>query len=135
VPRALITGIRGQDGRYLAEFLNKKNYEIYGLVHDARTDDSRVAREMPFVRLIRGNLTDISSLIGACDEAQPDEVYNLGAQSAVDMSYAEPKATLDVTGFGPLNLLEALKIWQPDTSKVRFPTPKAQYCILEARMP
>jgi GDPmannose 4,6-dehydratase len=75
---------------------------------------------MPFVHLVRGNLTDISSLIRACDEAQPDEVYNLGSQSAVDMSFTEPKATLDVTGFGPVNLLEALKIWQPDASRVRF---------------
>jgi GDPmannose 4,6-dehydratase len=120
VPRALITGIRGQDGRYLAEFLHTKNYEVYGLVHDARTDDSRVAREMPFVRLVRGNLTDVTSLIRACEEVQPDEVYNLGSQSAVDLSFTEPKATLDVTGFGPLNMLEALKIWQSGTPTVKF---------------
>lgn len=148
MPRALITGIRGQDGRYLAEFLHKKNYEIYGLVHDARTDDSRVAREMPFVQLVRGNLTDVTSLIRACEEAQPDEVYNLGSQSAVDLSFTEPKATLDVTGFGPLNLLEALKIWQSGASKVKFlqasssemfghsgPLPYSETTILHPRSP
>jgi GDPmannose 4,6-dehydratase len=148
VPRALITGIRGQDGRYLAEFLHKKNYEIYGLVHDARTDDSRVAREMPFVQLVRGNLTDVTSLIRACEEARPDEVYNLGSQSAVDLSFTEPKATLDVTGFGPLNLLEALKIWQSGASKVKFlqasssemfghsgPLPYSEATILHPRSP
>ncbi|HUC56678.1 MAG TPA: GDP-mannose 4,6-dehydratase [Streptosporangiaceae bacterium] len=113
MPRALITGIRGQDGRYLAEFLHGKGYEIFGLVHDARTDDSRVAREMPFVNLVRGNLTDITSLVRACEEAQPDEIYNLGSQSAVDLSFTEPKATMDVTGLGPMNFLEALRIWNP----------------------
>jgi GDPmannose 4,6-dehydratase len=120
VPRALITGIRGQDGRYLAEFLNGKGYEVFGLVHDVRTDDSRVARELPFVRLIRGNLTDVASLVRACQESQPDEIYNLGSQSAVDLSFTEPKATLDVTGFGPLNILEALKISHSTTPHVKF---------------
>lgn len=112
MPRALITGIRGQDGRYLAEFLHGKGYEVFGLVHDARTDDSRVAREMPFVNLIRGNLTDVTSLVRACEEAQPTEVYNLGSQSAVDLSFTEPRATMDVTGLGPMNFLEALRIWK-----------------------
>jgi len=113
VPRALITGIRGQDGRYLAEFLNGKDYEVFGLVHDARTDDSRVARETPFVNLVRGNLTDITSLVRACEEVQPHEIYNLGSQSAVDLSFTEPKATMDVTGLGPMNFLEAIRIWNP----------------------
>jgi GDPmannose 4,6-dehydratase len=148
VPRALITGIRGQDGRYLAEFLHSKNYAVYGLVHDARTDDSRVAREMPFVQLVRGNLTDVTSLIRACDEVRPDEVYNLGSQSAVDLSFTEPKATLDVTGFGPLNMLEALKIWQSGAPTVKFfqasssemfghsgPLPYSEATILHPRSP
>jgi GDPmannose 4,6-dehydratase len=120
VPRALITGIRGQDGRYLAEFLHGKGYEVFGLVHDARTDDSRVARELPFVELIRGNLTDISSLVRAYEEAQPAEVYNLGSQSAVDLSFTEPRATLDVTGLGPVNFLEALRISGAADSGVKF---------------
>lgn len=148
MPRALITGIRGQDGRYLAEFLHSKNYEVYGLVHDARTDDSRVAREMPFVQLVRGNLTDVTSLIRACEAVQPDEVYNLGSQSAVDLSFTEPKATLDVTGFGPLNMLEALKIWQSGTPTVKFfqasssemfghsgPLPYSEATVLHPRSP
>lgn len=120
MPRALITGIRGQDGRYLAELLERKGYDVFGLVHDVRTDDSRVARELPFVRLIRGNLTDVSSLVRACEEAQPDELYNLGSQSAVDLSFTEPKATLDVTGLGPLNILEALKISRSVPENVKF---------------
>lgn len=120
MPRALITGIRGQDGRYLAELLHGKGYEVFGLVHDIRTDDSRVARELPFVRLIRGNLTDVASLVRACEEAQPDEIYNLGSQSAVDLSFTEPKATLDVTGLGPLNILEALKISRSVPDNVKF---------------
>jgi GDPmannose 4,6-dehydratase len=119
VPRALITGIRGQDGRYLSEFLQQKGYEVFGLVHDVRTDDSRVAREMPSIRLIRGNLTDVPSIVRACEEAQPDELYNLGSQSAVDLSFTEAKATLDVTGLGPMNILEALKIMHLEDS-VKF---------------
>src|SRR5262249_32732032 len=83
-------------------------------------DDSRVARELPFVRLIRGNLTDVASLVRACEEAQPDEIYNLGSQSAVDLSFTEPKATLDVTGLGPLNILEALKISHSVPENVKF---------------
>jgi len=120
VPRALITGVRGQDGRYLAEFLHGKGYEVFGLVHDVRTDDSRVARELPFVQLIHGNLTDIGSLIRACEEARPDEIYNLGSQSAVDLSFTEPRATLDVTGFGPVNILETLRILRATAPNIKF---------------
>ena len=128
--------------------MHSKNYEVYGLIHDARTDDSRVAREMPFVQLVRGNLNDVTSLIRACEEVQPDEVYNLGSQSAVDLSFTEPKATLDVTGFGPLNMLEALKIWQSGNPTVKFfqasssemfghsgPLPYSEATILHPRSP
>jgi GDPmannose 4,6-dehydratase len=103
---------------------------------------------MPFVQLVRGNLTDVTSLIRACEEVQPDEVYNLGSQSAVDLSFTEPKATLDVTGFGPLNMLEALKIWQSGTPTVKFfqasssemfghsgPLPYSEATILHPRSP
>lgn len=120
MPRALITGVRGQDGRYLSEFLHKKGYQVFGLVHDVRTDDSRAARELPFVSMVRGNLTDVASLVRACEETQPEEIYNLGSQSAVDLSFTEPKATMDVTGLGPLNFLEALKIWQAGSPNVKF---------------
>jgi GDPmannose 4,6-dehydratase len=120
LPRALITGVRGQDGRYLSEFLQGKGYEVFGLIHDASFDDSLIARELPFVRLIPGDLTDISSLIRACDEAQPDEIYNLGSQSAVDLSFREPGATMCATGLGPLNVLEALRIWHSVASNVKF---------------
>ena len=103
---------------------------------------------MPFVELVRGNLTDITSLIRACEEVQPSEVYNLGSQSAVDLSFTEPKATLDVTGFGPLNMLEALKVWQAGTPGVKFfqasssemfghsgPLPYSEATILHPRSP
>lgn len=110
MPRALITGIRGQDGRYLSEFLHGKHYEIYGLVHDVALDDPLMARELPFVKLIHGDLTDIGSLVRACDEARPDEIYNLASQSAVDLSFKEPVATAQVTALGPLNVLEAMRI-------------------------
>jgi GDPmannose 4,6-dehydratase len=109
LPRALITGIRGQDGRYLSEFLLGKGYEVFGLIHDASSDDPSLSHEFPLVRLIPGDLTDISSLITACQQAQPDEVYNLGAQSDVHLSFREPTVTMNVNGCGPGNLLEAIR--------------------------
>jgi len=109
LPRALITGIRGQDGRYLSEFLLGKGYEVFGLIHDASPDDPALAHELPLVRLIPGDLTDLASLILACQEAQPDEIYNLGAQSDVHLSFREPAATMKVNGRGPRNLLEAIR--------------------------
>jgi GDPmannose 4,6-dehydratase len=147
VPRALITGIRGQDGRYLSEFLLEKGYEVFGLVHDIRTDDSRVAREAPTIHLVRGNLTDVASLVRACEEAKPDEIYNLGSQSAVDLSFTEPRATLDVTGNGPLNMLEAVKIlrlggsvkfYQASSSEMfgnSGPLPHSESSVFEPRSP
>ncbi len=109
LPRALITGVRGQDGRYLSEFLQGKGYKVFGLIHDASLDDPLLARELPRVQLIAGDLRDRASLIRACQEAQPDEVYNLGSQSAVDLSFREPVATMKVTALGPLNVLEAIR--------------------------
>ena len=120
MPRALITGIRGQDGRYLAEFLDGKGYKVFGLVHDVSPDDPRMARDLPFVQLVYGDLTDIASLVRACEEAQPDEIYNLGSQSAVDLSFREPSATAHATGLGPLNALEAIRILHSSVPNIKF---------------
>jgi GDPmannose 4,6-dehydratase len=94
----------------LSEFLEEKGYEVFGLIHDVSPEESLVTREVPFVQLIPGDLTDVASLVRACEEAQPDEIYNLGSQSAVDLSFKEPAATLHVTGLAPLNVLEILRI-------------------------
>jgi GDPmannose 4,6-dehydratase len=120
VPRALITGIRGQDGRYLAEFLVEKGYEVFGLVHDVSPDDPLASRDLPRVGLVYGDLTDTASLIRACDEVQPDELYNLGSQSAVDLSFREPSATARATALGPLNVLEAISILRSSLPNIKF---------------
>jgi GDPmannose 4,6-dehydratase len=112
--RALITGITGQDGAYLSQFLLAKGYEVYGLLR--RSASSEVVGERlrwlaiaDRVRLISGNLTDLPSLLDAVEEAQPDEVYNLGAQSFVKTSWQQPGVTTEVTGTGVLNMLEAVR--------------------------
>lgn len=109
--RALVTGITGQDGMYLAELLISKNYEVYGLVRGQFNPKRAVVeKELPDVRLIDGDLVDVGSLCRALDESDPDEVYNLGAISFVAYSFNQPTLTAQVTGQGPLNLLEALRI-------------------------
>ena len=115
---ALITGITGQDGSYLAELLLAKNYEVYGLVRRNSTPNlERIAHLLPRLRLIPGDMTDAASLIRAVEEAQPDEVYNLAAQSFVPESWQAPAATGLVTGLGVANILEAIRIINP---KARF---------------
>lgn len=118
--RALITGITGQDGGHLAELLNKKGYEIYGIIrgqHNPKREE--VVREFPYVHLIEANLTDQSSLVRAMQEVKPDEVYNLGAVSHVGYSFKNPQLTCDVTGRGVLYMLEAIRMTDPE-NKVRF---------------
>ena len=116
--RALITGITGQDGSYLAELLLDKGYEVHGLMRRSssfatgRIDhlyrDPHV-RGIPLV-LHYGDLTDSSSLINTLNSVKPDEVYNLGAQTHVAVSFEMPEFTLDVTGMGVLRLLEAIRL-------------------------
>ena len=118
--KALITGITGQDGAYLAKFLLSKDYEIAGLL--ARRSTPTVWRleylgVLDKVRLIDGDLTDIASIVRALNLVQPDEVYNLGAQSFVATSWEQPLLTADATGLGALNILEALRQVSP---KSRF---------------
>ena len=109
--RALITGITGQDGGHLAELLHEKGYEVYGLIrgqHNPRRES--VAVEMPYVRLIEGDLTDPTSLVRAVETSDPDELYNLAAVSHVGYSFKNPTLTADVTAKGVLNVLEAVRI-------------------------
>ena len=116
--RALITGITGQDGAYLAEFLLNKNYEVHGIKRRAslfNTDRIDHLYEDPHIqgrRLILhyGDMTDTSSLIRVVQQVQPDEIYNLAAQSHVAVSFEEPEYTADSDALGPLRLLEAIRI-------------------------
>ncbi len=122
--RALITGITGQDGSYLAELLLAKGYDVYGLIRRASTfNTARIdhiyadPHDKPPLRLIYGDLSDASSLNQALRESQPDEIYNLGAQSHVRVSFDIPEYTGDVTGLGTLRMLEAVR---ETGSKARF---------------
>lgn len=108
--RALITGITGQDGPYLAELLLEKNYKVYGTIRGQRNPyRAMVETEIPEVEIIEADLTDMGSLIRALKLAQPDEVYNLAAISHVGYSFGNPTITADVTAKGTLNLLEAIR--------------------------
>ncbi len=115
---ALITGITGQDGSYLAELLLEKGYDVHGLIrgqNNPRRD--LVSKVVPDVRLHNGDLTDLSSLMRAMRDSEPDEVYNLGAISFVAYSWENAHLTSDVTGKGVLNMLEAVRLHSPD---IRF---------------
>ena len=116
--RALITGVTGQDGSYLAELLLEKGYEVYGLVRrKSRLDfgnlEGTAAKDK--VHFIFGDITDLAAMIRAISEAQPDEVYNLAAQSFVAQSFREPVASANITGVAATNILEAIKTVKPDT--------------------
>ena len=107
---ALITGITGQDGFHLTELLLSKNYKIYGLLNGQRNSRAfEFVKKFPGVELIEGDLTDFSSLIRSIDISKPNEIYNLGAISFVGLSFKQPELTADVTGLGPLRLLEAIR--------------------------
>jgi len=120
--RALITGITGQDGLYLSELLLSKGYEVYGLIRGQSNPKlDLVRRTVPDVKLLTGDLTDLSSLLRAMEHAEPDEVYNLGAISFVAYSWENAMLTTDVTGKGVLNILEAVRLYShDDPRKVRF---------------
>jgi GDPmannose 4,6-dehydratase len=118
LPRALITGVTGQDGAYLSEFLLEKGYEVFGVVRrsshlgiaDHRLRWLGVAER---VRMLDGNLIDLSSLLRIVQDVQPDEIYNLAAQSFVTTSWDQPIVTGQVTGIGVINMLEALRTAAP----------------------
>ncbi len=124
--KALITGITGQDGSCLAELLLEKDYDVYGLVRRLSTPNiSRIDNILDKISLVEGDLTDQSSLNSAMKEIQPDEVYNLAAQSFVGTSWNQPVLTGDVTGMGVVRLLESVrhfckdaKVYQASSSEM-----------------
>ena len=120
--RALITGITGQDGLYLSELLLSKGYEVHGLIRGQNNPKEQLVREVvPEVQLHTGDLTDLSSLLRAMRNADPTEVYNLGAVSFVAYSWDNAFVTTDVTGNGVLNVLEAVRLHAgDDPSRIRF---------------
>ena len=116
--KALITGINGQDGSYLSEFLLKKGYEVWGTVKRnsvSETQSSRIEhlRDNNKLNLEYADLTDMSSIVRILSKFQPDEVYNLAAQSHVRISFDQPIYTANVTGVGTLNLLESIRMVSP----------------------
>jgi len=116
---ALITGINGQDGSYLAEFLLEKGYEVWGTVKRnsvAENQTSRLDEIYPQLigKLQYADLTDLASLISVIQQCQPNEIYNLAAQSHVRISFDQPIYTAQATGIGTLNLLEAIRLTKPD---------------------
>ena len=112
---ALITGITGQDGSYLAELLIDKGYEIYGLIRRLGASDlTRLENIVDRITFLEGDLTDQSSLNAATQTAQPDEVYNLAAQSFVTTSWNVPVLTGDITGLGVVRILEAIRNFSPE---------------------
>ncbi|MGA7399303.1 MAG: GDP-mannose 4,6-dehydratase [Candidatus Sulfotelmatobacter sp.] len=112
--KALITGITGQDGSYLAEFLLEKNYRVYGLVRRSSTINfERITHLQDKVELIPGDLLDQSSLITALQKTEPDEVYNLAAQSFVPTSWSQPVLTGEFTALGVTRMIEAIRVVNP----------------------
>jgi GDPmannose 4,6-dehydratase len=111
MPRALITGITGQDGQFLAEFLHGRGYQVFGLVKgQSNPKGDLVQAELPFVEMVPGDLQDLPSLVAVLEHTQPDEVYNLAAISFVAMSFKQAELTANVTGLGVLRLLDAIRM-------------------------
>ena len=118
MPTALITGITGQDGSYLADLLLAKGYTVVGMVRRTSTVTfERLSHIQDEITLLQGDLHDQSSLIDLLEQRQPDEVYNLAAQSFVPISWKQPVLTGEVTGIGVTRLLEAIRLVNP---KIRF---------------
>jgi GDPmannose 4,6-dehydratase len=115
---ALITGINGQDGSYLSEFLLQKGYEVHGTLKRNSVSENQTSRLDSIydkIKLHYADLTDLSSLISVIQKVNPDEIYNLAAQSHVRISFDQPLYTANVTGIGTLNMLEAVKLIKPNT--------------------
>ena len=117
---ALITGITGQDGAYLAQLLLSKGYEVHGLARRSSTSDVNLSRLQWLgiekdVRIVDGDLLDLSGLVRTVTDIKPDEFYNLAAQSFVASSWQQPLLTGHVTGLGVTNALEAIRLAKPDT--------------------
>ena len=119
---ALVTGISGQDGAYLSELLLNKGYKVFGSYRRSSTVNFWRIKELgidkhPNLQLVEFDLTDVSSCVRLIEFCKPDEVYNLAAQSFVGVSFEQPLTTAEITGLGPLNLLEAIRIVN---SKIKF---------------
>ncbi len=121
IKKALITGITGQDGAYLAEFLLNKGYQVHGIkrrsssfnterIDHLYTDQHDIAEDIPHLVLHYGDLSDSMSLVRIIQQIKPDEIYNLGAQSHVAVSFESPEYTADTVGLGALRILEAIRI-------------------------
>ena len=111
MPRAFITGITGQDGQHLAEFLHGRGYDVYGMVKgQSNPRIAAVMEEMPYLEAVPGDLADLPSLVAALNTVQPDEVYNLGAISFVALSFNQAELTANITGLGVLRMLEAIRM-------------------------
>jgi len=113
--RALITGITGQDGSYLAGLLLEKGYQVYGMVRRSSVEKfDRIEHLQGQIELIQGDLGDQSSLDEAVRTVRPDEIYNFAAQSFVPTSWNQPVLTADITGVGVMKVLEAIRKHKPD---------------------
>src|SRR4051812_45398180 len=111
MPRALITGITGQDGQFLAELLHSRGYEVFGMIKGQNNPKGDLIQaEQPYVELVSGDLSDLPSLVAALEHTQPDEVYNLGGISFVPLSFRQAELTANVTGLGVLRMLEAIRM-------------------------
>ena len=120
--RAIVTGITGQDGAYLAQLLLGKGYEVYGTYRRLSSQNHWRIEELgiekhPNLHMVEYDLTDLGTSIRLLERCQPDEIYNLAAQSFVGVSFDQPMTTAQITGLGPLNLLEAIRIVNP---KIRY---------------
>ena len=116
--RALITGVTGQDGSYLADFLLEKGYKVFGLIRRSSTVNfERIRHIQDKIEIMPGDLLDQNSLMNAVKESWPDEVYNLAAQSFVPTSWNQPVLTGEFTGLGVTRILEAIRVVKPD---IRF---------------
>jgi GDPmannose 4,6-dehydratase len=122
MPRALITGITGQDGQFLAEFLQSRGYQVFGLIKgQSNPKGDKIQAELPFVELVPGDLQDLPSLVATLEYTQPDEVYNLGAISFVALSFTQAELTANITGLGVLRMLEAIRmVGGSQNNPVRF---------------
>mgnify|MGYP003553098163 FL=1 len=120
--KALITGITGQDGQHLAEFLHGKGYEVFGMVKGQNNPRMVQMRdEFPYVEPVPGDLADLPSLVKALEYTQPDEVYNLGAISFVALSFNQAELTANITGLGVLRMLEATRmVGGAQNTSIRF---------------
>jgi GDPmannose 4,6-dehydratase len=115
VRKALITGLTGQDGSYLAELLLSKDYEVFGLVRRSSSGNlNRINHLSGNIRILSGDLLDQSSLMDVVTEAQPDEIYNLASQSYVPISWTQPALTAEYTALGVSRLLESIRRCKPD---------------------